>query len=63
MRRGNRAGSAIQLDEGNVVLTQGENAISGQQLAIDLNAGTGKISGGRVKSVFTPSSTDENATE
>lgn len=39
---------------GNVVLTQGDNAISGQILTIDLNAGTGKISGGRVKSVFTP---------
>jgi lipopolysaccharide export system protein LptA len=39
---------------GDVVLTQGENAISGQSLTIDLNAGTGEISGGRVKSVFTP---------
>lgn len=39
---------------GNVVLTQGGNAISGETLSIDLNAGTGKISGGRVKSVFTP---------
>ena len=39
---------------GNVVLTQGENAISGQNLRIDLNSGVGEISGGRVKSVFTP---------
>ncbi|MGM0585381.1 MAG: LptA/OstA family protein [Pseudomonadota bacterium] len=39
---------------GEVVLTQGENAISGQSLRIDLNAGTGEISGGRVRSVFTP---------
>ena len=39
---------------GDVVLTQGENAISGQSLRIDLNAGTGEISGGRVRSVFTP---------
>lgn len=39
---------------GDVVLTQGENAISGQNLRIDLNAGVGEISGGRVKSVFTP---------
>lgn len=39
---------------GDVVLTQGENAISGQSLRIDLNAGVGEISGGRVKSVFTP---------
>ena len=39
---------------GDVVLTQGENAISGQNLRIDLNKGLGEISGGRVKSVFTP---------
>jgi lipopolysaccharide export system protein LptA len=38
---------------GNVVLTQGDNAISGQSLVIDLNDGTGRIEGG-VKSVFTP---------
>lgn len=43
---------------GDVVLTQGDNAISGQSLVIDLNAGTGRIESagtGRVKSVFTPS--------
>jgi lipopolysaccharide export system protein LptA len=39
---------------GNVVLTQGDNAISGESLVIDLNAGTGHIEGGRVKSVFAP---------
>ena len=39
---------------GNVVLTQGDNAISGESLVIDLNAGTGRIEGGRVKSVFAP---------
>jgi lipopolysaccharide export system protein LptA len=39
---------------GDVVLTQGDNAISGESLVIDLNAGTGRIEGGRVKSVFTP---------
>ncbi len=39
---------------GGVVLTQGENAISGERLTIDLNAGTGEISGGRVKSIFQP---------
>jgi lipopolysaccharide export system protein LptA len=40
-----------------VVLTQGGNAISGQSLVIDLNAGTGRVESagtGRVKSVFTP---------
>lgn len=43
---------------GSVVLTQGENAISGEALVINLDAGTGRIEGqgeGRVKSVFTPS--------
>ncbi len=39
---------------GNVVLTQGDNAISGESLVIDLNAGTGRIEGGRVNSVFSP---------
>ncbi len=39
---------------GKVVLTQGDNAISGESLVINLNAGTGRIEGGRVKSVFTP---------
>jgi len=44
---------------GSVVLTQGDNAISGNSLVIDLNAGTGRVEsagGGRVKSVFAPSS-------
>jgi lipopolysaccharide export system protein LptA len=40
---------------GSVVLTQGDNAISGESLVIDLNTGVGKIEGGRVKSVFAPS--------
>ncbi|MDT8343547.1 MAG: lipopolysaccharide transport periplasmic protein LptA [Thermohalobaculum sp.] len=43
---------------GDVVLTQGGNAISGQSLVIDMNQGTGRIEAqgqGRVKSVFTPS--------
>lgn len=39
---------------GGVTLTQGENAISGQTLSIDLNQGRGKIGGGRVRSVFRP---------
>jgi lipopolysaccharide export system protein LptA len=42
---------------GDVVLTQGGNAVSGQSLVIDLNSGTGKVDssgGGRVKSVFAP---------
>ena len=43
---------------GGVVLTQGDNAISGQTLSIDLNAGKGVISGGRVRSVFKPAAKD-----
>ncbi|MEM6622423.1 MAG: LptA/OstA family protein [Pseudomonadota bacterium] len=46
---------------GDVVLTQGENIISGETLVINLNAGQGKIEGagsGRVKSIFNPSQTD-----
>lgn len=42
---------------GNVVLTQGDNAVSGQALVIDLNTGVGRVESagtGRVKSVFTP---------
>jgi len=42
---------------GDVVLTQGDNAISGETLVIDLNTGIGRIeggTGGRVKSVFAP---------
>ena len=43
---------------GDVVLTQGQNAISGETLVIDLDAGTGRVEGtgeGRVRSIFTPS--------
>ena len=43
---------------GDVLLTQGENAISGQSLVINLAAGTGRVEAGageRVRSVFTPS--------
>lgn len=55
------AGGTMRMG-GGVVLTQGENAISGQQLVINLDAGTGRIdgSGGRVKSVFTPSQGSES---
>ena len=47
------AGGVVKMG-GDVILTQGENAISGEALRIDLNAGTGEITGGRVRSVFTP---------
>lgn len=48
---------------GDVVLTQGRNAIAGDALVIDMNAGTGRIvgqTGGRVRSIFTPSSQQGN---
>ncbi|MEM6679111.1 MAG: LptA/OstA family protein [Pseudomonadota bacterium] len=45
---------------GSVVLTQGENAIKGESLLIDLTAGTGRVEGGRVKSVFNPSASAQN---
>lgn len=38
---------------GDVVLTQGQNALSGQKLTLDLRSGTGVMEG-RVQSVFTP---------
>ena len=40
---------------GDVVLTQGQNVISGQRLTINLNEGQGRVEG-RVKSIFTPPS-------
>lgn len=43
---------------GDVLLTQGENAIAGESLWIDLNAGIGEITG-RVKTVFQPATQDE----
>jgi lipopolysaccharide export system protein LptA len=43
---------------GGVTLTQGENAIRGERLNVDLNAGTGRIEGGRVQSVFRPATAE-----
>jgi lipopolysaccharide export system protein LptA len=40
---------------GDVLLTQGTAALSGQKLVIDLNTGTGRMEG-RVKTVFQPGS-------
>ena len=39
--------------EGDVLLTQGQNALSSQKLRIDLNAGTGRLEG-RVETIFMP---------
>jgi lipopolysaccharide export system protein LptA len=41
--------------QGDVLLTQGENALSSQSLRIDLNAGTGVLEG-RVRTIFVPES-------
>jgi len=53
--------SGIVLMGGKVVLAQGDNAVAGERLRIDMNTGVGRIeggakagSGGRVKSVFQP---------
>ncbi|MEO9823673.1 MAG: lipopolysaccharide transport periplasmic protein LptA [Paracoccaceae bacterium] len=42
----------VQLS-GDVILTQGQNAISGEKLVVDLNSGQGRMEG-RVRTIFTP---------
>jgi lipopolysaccharide export system protein LptA len=39
--------------QGDVLLTQGQNALSSERLDIDLNAGTGRLEG-RVQTIFVP---------
>ena len=39
---------------GDVILTQGRNAIAGDRLVVDLGSGNGRMEG-RVRTVFTPS--------
>ena len=39
---------------GDVLLTQGRNAIAGDRLVVDLSSGNGRMEG-RVRTVFTPS--------
>ena len=46
------ASGTIAMD-GNVLLTQGQNALSSQKLDIDLNKGTGRLEG-RVQTIFVP---------
>ena len=41
---------------GGVTLSQGDNAIRGERLTVNLVTGVGRIEGGRVQSVFNPSS-------
>jgi len=48
------AAGTIAMD-GNVLLTQGQNALSSQRLDIDLNKGTGRLEG-RVQTIFVPGS-------
>ena len=48
------AAGTIAMD-GNVLLTQGQNALSSQTLNIDLNKGTGQLEG-RVQTIFVPGS-------
>lgn len=43
--------------EGDVLLTQGANALSSEKLRIDLTAGTGYLEG-RVQTIFTPQQSD-----
>ena len=43
--------------EGDVLLTQGANALSSEKLRIDLTAGTGFLDG-RVRTIFTPQQSD-----
>ncbi len=57
--QGNRAEYDVETGKinmtGSVVLTQGNNVVSGETLTINLNDGQGKVEG-RVKSIFTPKS-------
>ena len=48
------AAGTIAMD-GNVLLTQGQNALSSERLDIDLNKGTGRLEG-RVQTIFVPGS-------
>ena len=41
--------------DGNVLLTQGQNALSSERLDIDLDKGTGRLEG-RVQTIFVPGS-------
>jgi lipopolysaccharide export system protein LptA len=46
---------------GDVLLTQGGNALASERLVIDLNAGTGVLDG-RVQTIFTPGAAPGAAT-
>lgn len=60
--------TGMMLMGGDVVLTQGGNAISGPSLTINLDTGVGRVDGGRVTSIFKPkqkndAETGDSATE
>ena len=61
--QGNRAEYDVDTGKinmsGSVVLTQGNNVISGETLVINLDDGQGKVEG-RVKSIFTPKSAESS---
>ncbi len=44
-------GSGLVTMSGDVLLTQGQTALSGERLVLDLNAGTGRMEG-RVRTIF-----------
>jgi len=46
-----QVGDAEIVMTGNVILTQGQNALSGEKLTVDLNSGSGRMSG-RVRTIF-----------
>jgi lipopolysaccharide export system protein LptA len=48
--------ATIVLDGEKVTLTQDSNVIQGKKLVIDLNTGSGKVEGGRVRTIFQPGS-------
>ena len=55
------AGGTLHMG-GDVLVTQGENAVTGESLVINLDAGTGRVEGrgdGRVKSVFVPARAED----
>lgn len=46
---------------GNVVVSQGQNVMTGNKLVVDLNTSRAHMEGGRVRGLFVPSSKDDGA--
>jgi lipopolysaccharide export system protein LptA len=53
MYRRAKLGIGYLPQEGSVLLTQGQNALSSERLSIDLASGTGRLEG-RVQTIFVP---------